>query len=125
MRSITERLAEEHRLLEELLDALETAIAGGNRIAECLEAAAGRARDHYERERPFLESLATVAPELAAKLTAQHDEACEIAASFQEALREGQARDLPALARRFHAIAQHNVIEEERDVFPLADRLLH
>ena len=27
-----------------------------------------------------------------------------------------------ALARRFHAIAQHNIIEEERDVFPLADR---
>jgi hypothetical protein len=27
------------------------------------------------------------------------------------------------LARRFLAIAQHNIIEEERDVFPLARRL--
>ena len=56
---------------------------------------------------------------LAAKLRAQHAEALEIAARLPESLSAGQTADAIYLARRFLAIVQHNIIEEERDVFPL------
>jgi hypothetical protein len=45
-----------------------------------------------------------------------------MAAGLEEAVATGHAGDSLRLARRFHAIAQHNIIEEERDVFPLAER---
>jgi hypothetical protein len=44
-----------------------------------------------------------------------------MAAGLEEAVAAGQAGDTLLLARRFHAIAQHNIIEEERDVFPLTE----
>jgi cell division septum initiation protein DivIVA len=116
------QLVEEHRALEERLDALEAAIASGAAIPENLMPAAELAREHYSCERPFLDCLAAYQPNVAAKLIAQHEEACEIAARFEEAHIAGQTRDMLSLARRFHAIAQHNIIEEERDVFPLAHR---
>ncbi len=122
MRTVTAFLEEEHRALEERLDALEDAIATGAGIAETLAPAAEMACEHYRRERPFLDRLALYEPRLAAKLSAQHEEAVEMAARFQEAVADGQTRDMLAFARRFHAIAQHNIIEEERDVFPLANR---
>jgi hemerythrin-like domain-containing protein len=122
MRTVTAILQEEHRAMEERLDALEAAIATGAGMAETLAPAAEMARQHYRRERPFLDRLALYEPQLAAKLSTQHEEALEMAARFQEAVAEGQIRDILAFARRFHAIAQHNIIEEERDVFPLADR---
>ena len=79
---------------------------------------------HYRREHPFLVILEQHVPKLAQKMKAQHEEALEMAARFEESLIEGHTRDALALARRFHAIAQHNIIEEERDVFPVADRCL-
>ncbi|HEV3199217.1 MAG TPA: hemerythrin domain-containing protein [Bryobacteraceae bacterium] len=124
MRSIASCLREEHRVLEGRLDALSTAIARGDGIAESLALAAESARRHYLREQPFLGRLALYEPALADKLQSQHEEVSEISARFEEALAEGQPRDMLSLARRFHAIAQHNIIEEERDVFPLADRCL-
>ncbi|MBZ5624232.1 MAG: hypothetical protein LAQ69_36865 [Acidobacteriia bacterium] len=108
--------------MEELLDALLAAIDSGSGIEESLARAAAVAQSHYQRERPFLDRLALFEGALAGKLAAQHEEAVEIAARFDEALAAGQSRDVIALARRFHAIAQHNIIEEERDAFPLADR---
>jgi hypothetical protein len=122
MRSITRCLREEHRVLEGRLDALSTAIACGDGIAENLTLAAGSARRHYCREQPFLDHLALYEPALADKLDSQHEEVSEISARFEEALVAGDTRDMLALARRLLAIAQHNIIEEERDVFPLADR---
>jgi hemerythrin-like domain-containing protein len=62
-------------------------------------------------------------PGLASKLTAQHDEALEIAARLDESLGAGATGDVLYLARRFLAIVQHNIIEEVRDVFPLAERI--
>jgi hypothetical protein len=120
--SITSCLREDHRVLEGRLDALSTAIGSGEGIAESLVLAAELARRHYWREQPFLDCLALYEPALADKLHAQHEEVSEISARFEEALAAGHTRDMAALARRFHAIAQHNIIEEERDVFPLADR---
>ncbi|MBS1857826.1 MAG: hypothetical protein JST11_20825 [Acidobacteria bacterium] len=64
------------------------------------------------------------APRLAEKLRAQHDEALEIAGRLEESQAAGHSRDVDYLLRRFLAIAQHNMIEEERDVFPLARRWL-
>jgi hypothetical protein len=122
MRTATERLQVEHRELEERLDALGAAIGSGAGIAEKLREAAESAHRHYRREQPFLDCLEGHEPALARKLYNQHQEAIEIAARFDEALADGQTRDMLALARRFHAIAEHNIIEQERDVFPLADR---
>jgi hypothetical protein len=120
--TITAHLRQEHSILEERLDALAAAIGAGHGIAESLALAAALASEHYRRERPFLDRLALYEPAVAAKLSAQHEEASEMALRFEEALAAGQTRDMLALARRFHAIAQHNIIEEERDVFPLADQ---
>jgi hemerythrin-like domain-containing protein len=77
---------------------------------------------HYHQEDQFLTVLERHNPKLARKMTAQHEEALEMAARFEESLTDGHTRDALALARRFHATAQHNIIEEERDVFPVADR---
>ena len=72
--------------------------------------------------RPCLRMLGGHEPALGAKIAAQHAEASEIAARWEESAAAGHAADTRSLARRFCAIAQHNIIEEERDVFPLADR---
>jgi len=77
---------------------------------------------HYRSEQAFLDALSHEEPALAAKIAAQHAEALEIAAHLEEALAAGQARDVARLVRSFHAITQHNIIEEERDVFPLVER---
>lgn len=122
MRTITACFEQEHRALEELLDALAAAIGGGAGIAESVALASEMTRQHYRRELAFLDSLSRHEPTLAAKLSAQHDEASEVADRFEEARADGQTRDMLALARRFLAIAQHNIIEEERDVFPVANR---
>jgi hypothetical protein len=122
MRRVTSSLREDHRAVEERLDTLLTAIDFGVGIGESLRAASQWARAHYRREMPFLDRLALYEPAVARKLTAQHEEVLELSARFEEALAAGQERDMLALARRYHAIAQHNIIEEERDVFPLADR---
>ena len=58
-------------------------------------------------------------PALAAKVRGQHNEALEIAAHLEACLAASEAADVPYLGRRFLAIVQHNIIEEERDVFPL------
>ena len=122
MRSISDVLREEHRPIEESLDALHSAIAGGGDVAGLLRSCAGLARAHYEREAQFLECLASYEPLLTRKLQGQHEEAIDMAALFDEAIAAGQGRDAAVLARKFHAIAQHNIIEEERDVFPLTER---
>ena len=62
------------------------------------------------------------APHLAAKVAAQHDEVMEIAGHLATALAGSDEAEALRLVRRFHAMAQHNLIEEERDVFPVAAR---
>ena len=69
---------------------------------------------HYRAEEEFIAMLAVQEPAVAAKLRAQHEEALEIAAHLEDPL----AADEPYLRKRLMAIVQHNIIEEERDVFP-------
>jgi hypothetical protein len=115
-------LKEEHRALEEHLDELLAAIRSGDGLVESFRRAEVLAVAHYRREESFLKRLSRYQPALAAKIAAQHADAMEIAARLEEAIAASQRPDVLSLARRFHAIAQHNIIEEERDVFPLADR---
>jgi len=107
-------------------------VAGHRAIEAALEACAQgfdaatlpRVREllarHYRAEEAFLTRLHDHDPALAAKLRAQHDEALEIADRLAESLAAGDAGDVVYLGRRLLAIAQHNMIEEERDVFPHA-----
>ncbi len=117
----TASLVEEHRALEVDLDRLAEATAAGDPVAP-FRALAPEVAEHYRAEEPLLAKLARSYPVLAGKILAQHAEAGEIAARLEEAIAADDRRDILALARRFHAIVQHNLIEEERDVFPLADR---
>jgi hemerythrin-like domain-containing protein len=112
---------EQHRAMEETLDELLAAIHRGDGFVEPFRRAHRLASEHYRAEEALLRELARYLPGPAAKMAAQHDEALEIAARLEEALADGQTRDALPLARRFHAIAQHNIIEEERDVFPLVE----
>jgi hypothetical protein len=108
------RLIQEHREIEAALDAVSRALVAGHVNDEALRRATELCRRHYSAED---EVLARIHPGAAAKIRAQHEEAMEIAARVDESL---ASPDLMFLARRFVAIAQHNIIEEERDVFPLA-----
>jgi hypothetical protein len=77
---------------------------------------------HYHDESALLEELRRHYPELAAKIKAQHEEVFEISRHLSDAVVGGQTETAWRLARRFHALSQHNLIEEEQDVFPLAAR---
>jgi hypothetical protein len=121
MKISTVDLTARHRLLEPHLDRLLAAI-GTQNCEEQIRLTVPLVVETHSLEEPFLKSLAEFAPAVAAKMTAQHAEAREIAFRLEEAMTQGQRRDVLLLARRFHAIVQHNIIEEERDVFPLCDR---
>jgi hypothetical protein len=105
-------LIREHRAIEERLDQLAIE-------AKAIRELAGLLTRHYSTEERFLTALAVRDATLAAKLRGQHEEALEIAARLLESLETG---DAGYLARRLVAIVQHNIIEEERDVFPLVGR---
>lgn len=110
---------EEHRAVEVGLDWLEGAISSGEIGVEGVRALAEVARRHYAAEEPLLAALAGREEKLAAKLRGQHDEVLEIGERLIEVLEAGTEADVGYLARRLLAMAQHNIIEEERDVFPL------
>jgi|SRR5581483_6916821 len=109
----------EHRALDEALDGLEAGFDDG-RFREVRELLAR----HYAGEAAVLALLERHEPALSGKLRAQHGEVLEIAARLEESLAAGQANDVAYLARRLVALARHNIIEEERDVFPVAARCL-
>ena len=119
MRSLIAALVQEHRGMEHGLDRLGGAIAAGQIEPEMFRQVAALAARHYSRENEFLRVLEGRDSALAAKLRGQHEEALELAARIEEAFTAGDRADVLYLARRFAAIAQHNIIEEERDVFPL------
>jgi len=105
-------LIAEHRRIEVELDALGQALATGKIDFLAFQRCRVLLRDHYPREQ---EVLAAIHPAAARKIAGQQAEALELAESV-----EVGARDAVSLVRRFVAIAQHTIIEEERDVFPLA-----
>ena len=102
----------EHRELEAALDCLQ---AGW--LEEDFREVERLAQAHYEAEEAGLfVALREVHPTMVEKMAAQHAESRELARAI--------AGCLPAermyLYRRFWAITQHNIIEEERDLWPLA-----
>lgn len=110
MKYITNSRAQ-HREIEEVLDCLQ---AGW--LEEDFLEAERLALAHYTAEESGLfAELRDVHPPMIAKMTAQHDESRELA----RAIRGCPPADRMYLYRRFWAITQHNIIEEERDLFPL------
>jgi len=118
-------LRADHRRLEIAVERLlDLLTAKATPFDEALLAAQTAAVAHYRKEQLFLAAVRSHAPEVAGKLDSQHSEATELAAEAVRSLDDGKTDDAAALALRFCALAQHNVIEEERDVFPLVVRWL-
>jgi hypothetical protein len=113
-------LVREHREIDGPLDLLDESLAAGSIHLPSFRRVTVLAAQHYGREAAFLGALSRNQPAVAAKLASQHAEALEIAAHVEDSLAANQAVDAFHLARRFVAIVRHNMIEEERDVFPLA-----
>jgi hemerythrin HHE cation binding domain-containing protein len=118
MESSIRSLIVEHREIEAELDSLAGSVAFGAIDMRAFRQVHRLCIRHYEREESFLVRLGERDGALATKLRAQHDEALELAARLQEAVTADQSGDGMYLARRFLAITRHNIIEEERDVFP-------
>ena len=110
----------EHREIEAALDVLADCVTSEAIDVDAVRRVHRLCMAHYEREEAFLIRLSERDGTLAAKLRGQHDETLEIAARLEEAAMAGETRDAMYLARRLLAITQHNIIEEERDVFPCA-----
>ncbi len=112
--------------MEEHLDSLLAVLAlpGGSlsELRTAFERARTAAEAHYKAEEEVFRELGPGFAAFTAKLEDQHRTALELAGAALEALDRSQPGDAVRLARRFHAIAQHNVIEEERDLFPLLER---
>jgi hypothetical protein len=115
-------LREAHRRLELLLDELLEASAAGTVVPAGCHAARREATALYAAESTFLDALNHHSPSVAVKLAGQQAEVLELAAALAESLAAGHHPDSLQLVRRFCALAQHTIIEEERDVFPLARR---
>jgi hemerythrin superfamily protein len=85
---------------------------------------------HYQNEESVLFSaLRRDLPELLDKMDRQHSYARELAATLEVLVENAQPTvrelsEMRRLGRQFRAIAQHNLIEEERDLLEIADRLL-
>jgi hypothetical protein len=118
--SVVAELVREHREIDGPLDLLDESLAAGSIDVLSFRRVTTLAAQHYGREAAFLRTLAAHQPAVAAKLGAQHAEALEIASHVEDSLAANQTADAFRLARRFLAIVRHNMIEEERDVFPLA-----
>lgn len=103
----------EHRAIETHLDRLLDALRNGLPWREHFREAWRLASEHYPREDAEVFQPKRDWPP-ARKMMAQHAEAAE----FGQVLTATADADADRLARRFHAISQHNIIEEERDVFP-------
>jgi hypothetical protein len=117
MKSLIQPLVDQHRAIEAELERL--GLAGRVVDLETFRSARDLCIRHFEREEEFLFRRGARDTALAFKLRAQHDEALELAFRAEEAMTAGQDADSIYMLRRFLAIAEHNIIEEERDVFPL------
>jgi hypothetical protein len=112
-------LIDDHREIEAALDCLAESVAAATIDVGAFRRVYELCVRHFEREEAFLTWLGARDGALAAKLRGQHDETLELAARLEEAVLADDNADSIYLLRRFLAIAQHNMIEEERDVFPL------
>jgi hypothetical protein len=118
-----------HREIEQWLDRLlECVSASSPDLGEPLARATELLLRHYEiEERTVFSSWRREMPEMIGKMMRQHEDVRELseAASGLAQAHLSTPTRLPELlyhCRRFHALAQHNIIEEERDLFPLLRR---
>jgi hypothetical protein len=112
-------LCSEHGEIEAALDSIAESLVSGELEINAVERAHLLCIRHYQHEEAFLLWLAERDAPLAAKLRGQHEEALELAGHLlQDAGVAAQVAERVYLARRFLAITRHNIIEEERDVFP-------
>ncbi|HZT29558.1 MAG TPA: hemerythrin domain-containing protein [Bryobacteraceae bacterium] len=131
----TRLLREEHRTLESWLD--QIARIQRDWLADPLpvlrvtvEEAWVLIRAHYAiEEAVFFSALRAHFGELVEKMEDQHERVRELAGHLEALLRVPEPsvrefQDLRRLTREFQSVAQHNILEEERDLFRLADRLL-
>jgi hypothetical protein len=102
----------EHRELEVMLDRLGRAIGQGN-FAPAFRIAKDGVRIHYANENGHWSAIG------ARKIMEQHADVEELAEAVEDALGADQSSDALSLVNRFLALASHNLIEEERDWFPL------
>lgn len=120
---LAEYIGGEHRRIEEALDALIEALRDGDALAalELFRAGWRRAEPHLEAEEQVLfPALRAGFGKLVAKMEEQHAQVREAATALEAA----GAADFIALGKRFHALLQHHLIEEERDLIALAGRFL-
>ena len=115
-------LKSQHRALETHLDALIEAVNANTDYLAILTRTEELLDEHYAAEKPLLEKLKKHSPKLAAKMMAQHNEVLEIGGHLDNAIDRLQVEDALRLVKRFHALAQHNIIEEERVMFQAAAR---
>lgn len=115
----------EHRRIEEALEALTEALREGDAAAlERFRAVWRLAEPHLRAEEGALfPALRPGFERLVLKMEDQHAQVREAATAFEVAAGSGSA-DLFPLGRRFHALLQHHLIEEERDLVALAGRFL-
>jgi hemerythrin superfamily protein len=118
-----------HREIEEWLDRLLKCVSASSPdLDEPLSRATELLLRHYEtEERTVFASWRCEMPEMIGKMMRQHDDVRELseAASGLAQAPHSMPSRLPELlyhCRRLHALAQHNIIEEERDLFPLLRR---
>jgi hypothetical protein len=109
----------QHRDIEIRLDELLAALDSAADPVAPFHAAYRAVLGHYAEEDGYFHEVVQYLAAPVYKMLGQHAEVCEIAEQAEESLRIGYIADASTLIRRFHAIAQHNIIEEERDVFPL------
>jgi hypothetical protein len=113
------RGSQEHRQIEAALDVAGESVLAGVVDIEAFRRIHRMCVTYYEHEEAFLARLEKQNAALADKLRGQHAEALEIAERMEETARDGHGGDMVYLARRFMAIVQHNITEEERDVWPV------
>jgi hypothetical protein len=119
---LRELLLSQHRVLQTQLDALIAAVKANADYLDILTKTEELLDEHYAAEKPLLEKLKKHAPKLSAKMTSQHNEVLEIGGHLDNAIDRSQHEDALRLVKRFHALAQHNILEEERVMFQAAAR---
>lgn len=112
----------QHRALKKHLDELIAAVDANGDYLDVLTRTENLLAEHYAAEKPLLEKLKKNAPRIAAKVTTEHNEVTEVGRHLDDALDRSQFEDALRLVRRFHAMAIHNIIEEERVMFQAAAR---
>jgi hemerythrin-like domain-containing protein len=133
----TDLLRADHRLIEGHIDRL-LALARGLRrgdveqLRELTSALSGLAQEHFQREEGILYPwLRAGLPGLLDRMDEQHQYTREMESHLAEALSglsgqpdERQLADLRRFAIELHDSIQHHIVEEEDDLFRLADERL-